>query len=136
MGRQISFLTDSFLADITQEISLLGVTGRNTVLGGVINTGIQISVVRADLVADILYDREGKIDISSGFRESEITPLRILERKVKDDLHDIVPVTCDFSKRLVIDLLLSSCAHKMLIENVEFHRDDHKWKMPLPEKET
>ncbi|GIY91960.1 hypothetical protein CEXT_767271 [Caerostris extrusa] len=37
-------------------------------------------------------------------------------------------------KRLITDLLLSSSALKILIENMELHKNNQKWKTSLPEE--
>ncbi|GIX80195.1 hypothetical protein CDAR_610151 [Caerostris darwini] len=55
--------------------------------------------------------------------------------KVDDDLHNNVPVTCDISKRIVPDLLLSPSAYKMLVKNIELDKSSNYGKTTLTELE-
>ncbi|XP_042905941.2 uncharacterized protein [Parasteatoda tepidariorum] len=109
------------------DLKLVRVKCGNVVLNGIVDTGAQISVVREKLVADIPCEGESKIEISSAFGESEVTPLKIFQMKINDELHGSVPITCAVSKKLVTDLLLSSSAYEILCENIELCHSNLQW---------
>ncbi|GFU74182.1 retrovirus-related Pol polyprotein from transposon opus [Trichonephila clavipes] len=92
----------------------------NEILKAVIDTGAQISVVRADVVEGQSVDSGGTIQIMSAFGEREVTELKIFNLKIDDSRHGVVPIMCAVSKRLVNDMLVCSSAYEALLENVQF----------------
>ncbi|GFT20473.1 retrovirus-related Pol polyprotein from transposon opus [Trichonephila clavipes] len=76
----------------------------NEILKAVIDTGAQISVVRADVVEGQSVDSGGTIQIMSAFGEREVTELKIFNLKIDDSRHGVVPIMCAVSKRLVNDM--------------------------------
>ncbi|GFT34663.1 retrovirus-related Pol polyprotein from transposon 297 [Trichonephila clavipes] len=89
----------------------------NEILKAVIDTGAQISVVRADIVEGQSVDSGGTIQIMSAFGEREVTELKIFNLKIDDSRHGVVPIMCAVSKRLVNDMLVCSSAYEALLEN-------------------
>jgi len=89
------------------------------ILEGVVDTGAQITVIRADLVKDIPCDGEGKIKIVSAFGETELAQLKIIPMEINDGCHGEVPITCAVSEKLVSDMLVSWSAFEALNANVE-----------------
>ncbi|GFR20408.1 CCHC-type domain-containing protein [Trichonephila clavata] len=87
----------------------------DVVLDGTVDSGAQISVVRADLVKDIECTGEGKIKLISSFGDSEIAPLRTFNIKIDDGWHDAIPTTCAVSKKLVNDMLICQTAYEALL---------------------
>ncbi|GFU57520.1 retrovirus-related Pol polyprotein from transposon opus [Trichonephila clavipes] len=65
----------------------------------VIDTGAQISVVRADVVEGQSVDSGGTIQIMSAFGEREVTELKIFNLKIDDSRHGVVPIMCAVSKK-------------------------------------
>ncbi|GFS64958.1 transposon Ty3-I Gag-Pol polyprotein [Trichonephila clavipes] len=59
----------------------------NEILKAVIDTGAQISVVRADVVEGQSVDSGGPIQIMSAFGEREVTELKIFNLKIDDSRH-------------------------------------------------
>ncbi|GFV62599.1 retrovirus-related Pol polyprotein from transposon opus [Trichonephila clavipes] len=92
----------------------------NEILKAVIDTGAQISVVRADVVEGQSVDSGRTIQIMSAFGEREVTELKIFNLKIDDSRHGVVPIMCAVSKRLVNDMLVCSSAYEALLENVQF----------------
>ncbi|GFV09101.1 retrovirus-related Pol polyprotein from transposon opus [Trichonephila clavipes] len=92
----------------------------NEILKAVIDTGAQISVVRADVVEGQSVDSGGTIQIMSAFGEREVTELKIFNLKIDDSRHGVVPIMCAVSRRLVNDMLVCSSAYEALLENVQF----------------
>ncbi|GFV57400.1 retrovirus-related Pol polyprotein from transposon opus [Trichonephila clavipes] len=86
----------------------------------VIDTGAQISVVRADVVEGQSVDSGGTIQIMSAFGEREVIELKIFNLKIDDSRHGVVPILCAVSRRLVNDMLVCSSAYEALLENVQF----------------
>ncbi|GFV95690.1 retrovirus-related Pol polyprotein from transposon opus [Trichonephila clavipes] len=76
----------------------------NEILKAVIDTGAQISVVRADVVEGQSVDSGGTIQIMSAFGEREVTELKIFNLKIDDSRHGVVPIMCAVSRRLVNDM--------------------------------
>ncbi|GFV76443.1 retrovirus-related Pol polyprotein from transposon opus [Trichonephila clavipes] len=91
-----------------------------------IDTGAQISVVRADVVEGQSVDSGGTIQIMSAFGEREVTELKIFNLKIDDSRHGVVPIMCAVSKRLVNDMLVCSSAYEALLENVQFIHNPRK----------
>ncbi|GFU17329.1 hypothetical protein TNCV_591381 [Trichonephila clavipes] len=56
----------------------------DVVLDGTVDSGAQISVVRADLVKDMESIGEGKIKLISAFEDSEVAPLRTFSIRIDD----------------------------------------------------
>ncbi|GFU17308.1 hypothetical protein TNCV_1699991 [Trichonephila clavipes] len=56
----------------------------DVVLDGTVDSGAQISVVRADLVKDMESIGEGKIKLISAFGDSEVAPLRTFSIRIDD----------------------------------------------------
>ncbi|GFW45804.1 retrovirus-related Pol polyprotein from transposon opus [Trichonephila clavipes] len=88
-------------------------------LDGTVDSGAQISVVRADLVKDIESTGEGKIKLISAFGDSETAPLRTFSIRIDDGWHDAVPITCAVSKKLVNDMLVCQTAYEALLGNIQ-----------------
>ncbi|GFQ91118.1 CCHC-type domain-containing protein [Trichonephila clavata] len=91
----------------------------DVVLDGTVDSGAQISVVRADLVKDIECTGEGKIKLISAFGDSEVAPLRTFNIKLYDGWHDAIPITCAVSKKLVNDMLVCQTAYEALLESIQ-----------------
>ncbi|GFU18828.1 retrovirus-related Pol polyprotein from transposon opus [Trichonephila clavipes] len=102
------------------ELQFVHIKCGNEVLKAVIDTGAQISVVRADVVEGQSVDSGGTIQIMSAFGEREVTELKIFNLKIDDSRHGVVPIMCAVSKRLVNDMLVCSSAYEALLENVQF----------------
>ncbi|GFW09824.1 retrovirus-related Pol polyprotein from transposon opus [Trichonephila clavipes] len=66
----------NFLAENIDRLKTLKVKCLDVVLDGTVDSGAQISVVRADLVKDIESTGEGKIKLISAFGDSETAPLK------------------------------------------------------------
>ncbi|GFV64286.1 hypothetical protein TNCV_1150991 [Trichonephila clavipes] len=64
----------------------------------VIDTGAQISVVRADVIEGQSVDSGGTIKIMSAFGEREVPELKIFSLKIDDSRHGVVPIMCSVSK--------------------------------------
>ncbi|GFV83055.1 hypothetical protein TNCV_1180691 [Trichonephila clavipes] len=60
----------NFLAENIDRLKILKVKCLDVVLDGTVDSGAQISVVRADLVIDIESTEEGKIKLVYAFRDS------------------------------------------------------------------
>lgn len=103
------------------ELKIVYLKCGNVALKAIVDTGAQVSVVRADLVHALPNEGEGKIKIVSAFGETETTPLKIFELKIDDNIHAHVPVTCAVSKRLISDMLICQTAYEALLDNVELH---------------
>ncbi|GFW46293.1 retrovirus-related Pol polyprotein from transposon opus [Trichonephila clavipes] len=102
------------------ELQFVHIKCGNEILKAVIDTGAQISVVRADVVEGQSVDSGGTIQIMSAFGEREVTKLKIFNLKIDDSRHGVVPIMCAVSKRLVNDMLVCSSAYEALLENVQF----------------
>ncbi|GFT91740.1 retrovirus-related Pol polyprotein from transposon opus [Nephila pilipes] len=90
-------------------------------MNGIEDTGIQISVVRADMVANMPYEGESKIEISPASDERKTTSLEIFEMKINDNLHGDVSVNCAVSRRLSHDLSIRFFVYTVLQKNIELH---------------
>ncbi|GFW38544.1 retrovirus-related Pol polyprotein from transposon opus [Trichonephila clavipes] len=99
------------------ELQFVHIKCGNEILKAVIDTGAQISVVRADVVEGQSVDSGGTIQIMSAFGEREVTELKIFNLKIDDSRHVVVPIMCAVSKRLVNDMLVCSSAYEALLEN-------------------
>ncbi|GFW96235.1 retrovirus-related Pol polyprotein from transposon opus [Trichonephila clavipes] len=99
------------------ELQFVHIKCGNEILKAVIDTGAQISVVRADVVEGQSVDSGGTIQIMSAFGEREVTELKIFNLKIDDSRHGVVPIMCAVSKRLVNDMLVCSSAYEALLEN-------------------
>ncbi|GFT69895.1 retrovirus-related Pol polyprotein from transposon opus [Trichonephila clavipes] len=102
------------------ELQFVHIKCGNEILKAVIDTGAQISVVRADVVEGQSVDSGGTIQIMSAFGEREVTELKIFNLKIDDSRHEVVSIMCAVSKRLVNDMLVCSSAYEALLENVQF----------------
>ncbi|KAG8193691.1 hypothetical protein JTE90_024052 [Oedothorax gibbosus] len=76
------------------------------VIEGIVDTGAQISVIRADLISDLLCDGAGKIKIVSAFGETELAQLKVIHMKINDGRLGEVPITCAISEKLVSEMLI------------------------------
>ncbi|GFT64064.1 retrovirus-related Pol polyprotein from transposon opus [Trichonephila clavipes] len=103
------------------ELQFVHIKCGNEILKAVIDTGAQISVVRADVVEGQSVDSGGTIQIMSAFGEREVTELKIFNLKIDDFRHGVVPIMCAVSKRLVNDMLVCSSAYEALLENARAH---------------
>ena len=101
--------------------------GRN-VVNGIVDSGAQISVIRADLAVDFQDGEEGKIKIVSAFGDTELAPLKIIPMRIDDGHHGEISVTCAVSEKLVSDMLLSSSAFDALNASIEIHGGINKQK--------
>ncbi|GFU89343.1 retrovirus-related Pol polyprotein from transposon opus [Trichonephila clavipes] len=99
------------------ELQFVHIKCGNEILKAVIDTGAQISVVRADVVEGQSVDSGGTIQIMSAFGEREVTELKIFNLKIDDSRLGVVPIMCAVSKRLVNDMLVCSSAYEALLEN-------------------
>ncbi|GFX52871.1 retrovirus-related Pol polyprotein from transposon opus [Trichonephila clavipes] len=99
------------------ELQFVHIKCGNEILKAVIDTGAQISVVRADVVEGQSVDSGGTIQIIPAFGEREVTELKIFNLKIDDSRHGVVPIMCAVSKRLVNDMLVCSSAYEALLEN-------------------
>ncbi|GFW28784.1 retrovirus-related Pol polyprotein from transposon opus [Trichonephila clavipes] len=102
------------------ELQFVHIKCGNEILKAVIDTGAQISVVRADVVEGQSVDSGGTIQIMSAFGEREVTELKIFNLKIDDSRHGVVPIMCAVSKRLVNDMLVCSSAYEALLENAVY----------------
>ncbi|GFY38384.1 retrovirus-related Pol polyprotein from transposon opus [Trichonephila inaurata madagascariensis] len=109
----------NFLAEDIDRLKILRVKCLDVVLDGTVDSGAQISVVRADLVKDIESTGEGKIKLISAFGDSEVAPLRTFSIKIDDEWHDAVPITCAVSQKLVNDMLVCQTAYEALLESIQ-----------------
>ncbi|KAG8176017.1 hypothetical protein JTE90_007014 [Oedothorax gibbosus] len=89
------------------------------VIEGIVDTGAQILVIRADLISDLLFDGAGKIKIVSAFGETELAQLKVIHMKINDGCHGEVPITCAISEKLVSWTLVSWSAFEALNANIE-----------------
>ncbi|GFX98511.1 retrovirus-related Pol polyprotein from transposon opus [Trichonephila clavipes] len=99
------------------ELKFVRIKCGNEILKAVIDTGTQISMVRADVVEGKSVDSGGIIQIMSAFGEREVTELKIFNLKIGDSRHGVVLIMCAVSKRLVNDMLVCSSAYEALLEN-------------------
>ncbi|GFQ84500.1 retrovirus-related Pol polyprotein from transposon opus [Trichonephila clavata] len=111
--------TCNFLAENIDKLKVIKVKCLDVVLDGTVDSGAQISVVRADLVKDIECTGEGKIKLISAFGDSEVAPLRTFNIKIDDGWHDAIPITCAVSKKLVNDMLVCQTAYEALLECIQ-----------------
>ncbi|GFX91070.1 retrovirus-related Pol polyprotein from transposon opus [Trichonephila clavipes] len=109
----------NFLAENIDRLKTLKVKCLDVILDGTVDSGAQISEVRADLVKDIESTGEGKIKLISAFGDSETTPLRTFSIRIDDGWDDAVPITCAVSKKLVNDMLVCQTAYEALLENIQ-----------------
>ncbi|GFS55608.1 retrovirus-related Pol polyprotein from transposon opus [Nephila pilipes] len=123
--------------DGVDDLKIVEIKCGKTILNGIVDTGVQISVVREDLVADMPYEGEGIIVfISEGISvlgKSETTPLSIFEMKINDNLHGDAPVTFVVSRRLTNYLLVSFSAYTVLKENIVLHGSSYFLETSNPE---
>ncbi|GFS58462.1 uncharacterized protein TNCV_2475611 [Trichonephila clavipes] len=80
------------------ELQFVHIKCGNEILKAVIDTGAQISVVRADVVEGQSVNSGGTIQIMSAFGEREVTELKIFNLKIDDSRHGVVPIMCAVSK--------------------------------------
>ncbi|GFW07119.1 retrovirus-related Pol polyprotein from transposon opus [Trichonephila clavipes] len=99
------------------ELKFVRIKCGNEILKAVIDTGVQISVVRADVVEGQSVDSGGTIQIMSAFGEREVTEWKIFNLKIDVSRHGVVPIICAVSKSLVNDMLVCSSAYEALLEN-------------------
>ncbi|GFQ63795.1 retrovirus-related Pol polyprotein from transposon opus [Trichonephila clavata] len=111
--------TCNFLAENIDKLKVIKVKCLDVVLDGTVDSGAQISVMRADLVKDIECTGEGKIKLISAFGDSEVAPLRTFNIKIDDGWHDAIPITCAVSKKLVNDMLVCQTAYEALLESIQ-----------------
>ncbi|GFY46737.1 retrovirus-related Pol polyprotein from transposon opus [Trichonephila inaurata madagascariensis] len=109
----------NFLTEDIDRLKIIRVKCRDVILDGTVDSGAQISVVRADLVKDIESIGEGKIKLISAFGDSEVAPLRTFGIKIDDRWQDAVPITCVVSQKLVNDMLVCQTAYEALLESVQ-----------------
>ncbi|GFV98833.1 CCHC-type domain-containing protein [Trichonephila clavipes] len=113
----------NFLAEDIDRLKIIKVKCLDVVLDGTVDSGAQISVVRADLVKDTESTGEEKIKLVSAFGDSEVAPLRTFSVKIDDGWNDAVPITCAISKKLVNDMLVCQTAYEeALLENIQLCR--------------
>ncbi|GFQ81909.1 CCHC-type domain-containing protein [Trichonephila clavata] len=101
------------------DLQLVDIKCGQTSIKAVIDTGAQISVLREDLIGKDCEEGEGTIQIISAFGEKEIAALKLFNLKIDDGKHGSVPIMCAVSKKLVNDMLISSTAYEILLENVQ-----------------
>ncbi|GFV85375.1 hypothetical protein TNCV_3772001 [Trichonephila clavipes] len=101
------------------DLQLVDIKCGQTSIKAVIDTGAQISVLREDLIDKGCGEGEGTIQIISAFGEKEIAALKLFNLKIDDGKHGSVPIMCAVSKKLVNDMLISSTAYEILLENVQ-----------------
>ncbi|GFW61282.1 uncharacterized protein TNCV_3377971 [Trichonephila clavipes] len=101
------------------DLQLVDIKCGQTSIKAVIDTGAQISVLREDLIDKGCGEGEGTIQIISAFGEKEIAALKLFNLKIDDGKHGWVPIMCAVSKKLVNDMLISSTAYEILLENVQ-----------------
>ncbi|GFQ78923.1 CCHC-type domain-containing protein [Trichonephila clavata] len=111
--------TCNFLAENIDKLKAIKVKCLDVVLDGTVDSGAQISVVRADLVKDIECTGEEKIKLISAFGNSEVASLRTFNIKIDDGWHDAIPITCAVSKKLVNDMLVCQTAYEALLESIQ-----------------
>ncbi|GFR01782.1 retrovirus-related Pol polyprotein from transposon opus, partial [Trichonephila clavata] len=111
--------TCNFLAENIDKLKVIKVKCLDVVSDGTVDSGAQISVVRADLVKDIECIGEGKIKLISAFGDSEVASLRTFNIKIDDGWHDAIPITCGVSKKLVNDMLVCQTAYEALLESIQ-----------------
>ncbi|GFY67749.1 retrovirus-related Pol polyprotein from transposon opus [Trichonephila inaurata madagascariensis] len=109
----------NFLTEDIDRLKIIRVKCLDVVLDGTVDSGAQISVVRADLVKGIESIGEGKIKLVSAFGDSEVAPLRTFSIKIDDEWHDAVPITCAVSQKLVNDMLVCQTAYEALLESIQ-----------------
>ncbi|GFQ83842.1 CCHC-type domain-containing protein [Trichonephila clavata] len=109
----------NFLAENIDKLKVIKVKCLDVVLDGTVDSGAQISVVRADLVKDIESTGEGKIKLISAFGDSEVAHLRTFNIKIDDGWHDAIPITCAVSKKLVNNMLVCQTAYEALLESIQ-----------------
>ncbi|GFW98435.1 retrovirus-related Pol polyprotein from transposon opus [Trichonephila clavipes] len=85
------------------ELQSVHIKSGNEILKAVIDTGAQISVVRADVVEGQSVDIGGTIQIMSAFGEREVTELKIFNLKIDDSRHGFIhdPANSYVSSRAV-----------------------------------
>ncbi|KAG8176545.1 hypothetical protein JTE90_014889 [Oedothorax gibbosus] len=101
------------------ELKRISLKCGTNVIEGIVDTGAQISVIRADLISDLLCDGAGKIKIVSAFGETELAQLKVIHMKINDGRHGEVPITCAISEKLVSEMLVSWSAFEALNANIE-----------------
>ncbi|GFY42157.1 hypothetical protein TNIN_204451 [Trichonephila inaurata madagascariensis] len=84
-----------------------------------IDTGAQISVVRADVVEGQNIDNRGTIQITSAIGEHEMGELKGSYMEINGLKHGVVPI----SQNLVNDMLICSSDYERLIENSQLVRN-------------
>ncbi|GFU07244.1 hypothetical protein TNCV_3675901 [Trichonephila clavipes] len=85
----------------------------------VIDIGVQILMVRADVVEGQIIDNRGTIQITSTFGDHEMGELKDSGMEINDLSHGVLPI----SKNLVNDMLICSSDYEGLIENSQLVRN-------------
>ncbi|GFQ92294.1 retrovirus-related Pol polyprotein from transposon opus [Trichonephila clavata] len=96
--------TWDFLVENIDKLKVIKVKCLDVILDGTVDFGVQISVVRADLVKDIESTGERKIKLISAFGDSEVAPLRTFNIKIDDGWNNAIPITCAVLKKLMNDM--------------------------------
>ncbi|GFU01344.1 hypothetical protein TNCV_3538501 [Trichonephila clavipes] len=89
------------------------VKGKQGIVNAAIDTGAQISVVRADVVEGQSIDNRGLVQVTSAFGEHDMGELKGSIMEINDLRHSVVPI----SKKLFNDMLICSSDYEGLIEN-------------------
>ncbi|GFY19367.1 retrovirus-related Pol polyprotein from transposon opus [Trichonephila clavipes] len=93
------------------DLQLVDIKCRQTSIKAVIDTGVQISVLREDLIGKGCGEGEGTIQIISAFGEKEIAALKLFNLKLDNGKHGSVPIMCAVSKKLFNDMLICATAY-------------------------
>ncbi|GFX98830.1 retrovirus-related Pol polyprotein from transposon opus [Trichonephila clavipes] len=101
------------------DLQLVDIKCGQTSIKVAIDTGAQISVLCEDLIGEGCGEGEGIIQIISLFGEKEIAALKLINLKIHDGKHGLMPILCAVSKKLVNDMLTSATAYEILLENVQ-----------------
>ncbi|GFU48689.1 hypothetical protein TNCV_4751991 [Trichonephila clavipes] len=94
------------------DLRVIHVKGEQEILNAAIDTGAQISVVKANVVEGQSVDNGGTIRITSAFGEHEKGELKVFDTEIKYPRHGAVPI----SKKLVNDMLICSSDYEGLTE--------------------
>ncbi|GFX61775.1 uncharacterized protein TNCV_1382731 [Trichonephila clavipes] len=117
--RDFVFEITSYLEEWLEGLGLVDIKCGQTSIKAVIDAGVQISVLREDLIDKGCGEGEGTIQIISAFGENEIAALKLFNLKIDDGKHGSVPIMCAVSKKLVNDMLISATAYEIMLENVQ-----------------
>ncbi|GFX35340.1 hypothetical protein TNCV_101471 [Trichonephila clavipes] len=101
------------------DLRVVHVEGDQEIVNAAIDTGAQVSVVKANVFEGQSVANGGSIQITSAFGEHEMGELKGFNMEMNDPRHGVVSI----SKKMVNDMLICSSDYEGLIENSQLVRN-------------